>query len=92
MSGHVFHPGHHELHGVTVVVDASDGRTFIGRFDRVEDGRVQLLNVARHDPATGTRDDFIRKSHKFGVRVDATHLALPEGEVRALTPLAALAG
>lgn len=87
MSGHVFHPGHHELHGITVVIDATGPRTFIGRFDRVEDGRVQLLNVAPYDPASGSRDDFIRRSHKFGVVVALRHLALPESEVTAILTL-----
>lgn len=87
MSGHVFHPGHHDLHGITVVIDATGPRTFIGRFDRVEDGRVQLLNVAPYDPASGSRDDFVRRSHKFGVTVALKHLALPESEVIAIATL-----
>lgn len=87
MSGHVFHPGHHELHGVTVVVDATGGRTFIGRFDRVENGRVQLLNVATWDPSAGPREEFLRRSHKFGVAVGAPHLALPESDVTAILSL-----
>lgn len=90
MSGHVFHPGHHELHGVTVVVDASGARTYVGRFDRVEEGRVQLLNVAVHDAGAGTREEFLARSRKFGVRVDLKHLALPEGEVSGISPLAPL--
>ena len=89
MTGHVFHPGHHELHGVTVVVDAG-ARTFVGRFDKVEEGMVQLLNVGVHDSTATPREEFLRKSHKFGVRVDLKHLALPEAEVRSLVPLAEL--
>ena len=70
-----------------MVVDAAGARTFIGRFDRVEDGRVQLLNVAAYDPAAGSRDEFIRRSHKFGVAVALKHLALPESEVTAILTL-----
>lgn len=87
MTGHVFHPGHHHLHGITVVIDAGD-RTFVGRFDRVEDGKVQLLNVAVHDGTASPREEFLRKNLKFGVRVDLKHLALPEDQVRSLVPLA----
>lgn len=87
MSGHVFHPGHHDLHGITVVVDTVGPRTFIGRFDRIEDGRIQLLNVAPHDPAAGSRDEFVRRSHKFGVPAALGHLALPESDVTAILPL-----
>ena len=88
MSGHIFHPGHQELHGITVVVDTIDSHTYIGRFDRVEDGRLQLLNVAVYDPGVGGRDEFVRRSQKFGVRLDLKHLALPEPEVSKVTPLA----
>jgi hypothetical protein len=88
VSGHVFHPGHHELHGVTVVVDATGDRTFIGRFDRVEEGRILLLNVAVHDPAVGPREEFIRRSHTFGVAAGVKHLALPESDVTAILGLA----
>ena len=92
MSGHIFHPGHHDLHGVTVVVDASGSRTFVGRFDRVEDGRLQLLNVAVHDVASGPREEFLRRSHKFGIRVEHKHLAIPEADITAITPLSEVGG
>ncbi|MFI5234664.1 MAG: hypothetical protein ACHQXA_03045 [Gemmatimonadales bacterium] len=88
MSGHVFHPGHPELHGVTVVVDTVGPKTYIGRFDRVENGGMQLLNVATHDPDAGTREEFVRRSLKFGVRLDLKHLVLPEADVTGLVPLA----
>ncbi len=91
MSGHVFHPGHHQLHGITVVVDASGGRTYVGRFDRAEDGKVLLLNVAVHDPSGAPRDEFLGRSHKFGVKVDLKHLAIPEAEISGIVPLADLA-
>lgn len=89
MTGHLFHPGHQPLHGITVVVKAGS-RTFIGRFDRVEDGQLQLLNVAVHDPDTSAREEFLRRSRTFGVRVDLKHLVIAEAEVSAITPLADL--
>jgi hypothetical protein len=89
VSGHVFHHGHQQLHGVTVVVDAAS-HTYIGRYDRVEDGKLQLLNVAVHDAATAPREEFLRRSRTFGVRVDIKHLAIAEAEVSGITPLADL--
>jgi putative YphP/YqiW family bacilliredoxin len=29
----LFHPGHHELHGITVVIETHGSRTYVGRFD-----------------------------------------------------------
>ncbi|HXE56546.1 MAG TPA: hypothetical protein VNK43_00955 [Gemmatimonadales bacterium] len=89
MAGHVFHPGHHELHGVTVVLETSGGTTYVGRFHDVEGGVVRMHDVAVHDPAASDvgRDDFLRRTLKFGVRADRKFLTIPEGEVTRITPL-----
>jgi len=79
MSGHVFHPGHEELHGVTVVVEAPSGRTVVGRYhERTETG-VLLHDVAVHDPATTemSRADWIERQMKFGVKADHRHMVVP---------------
>ena len=75
MSGAVFHEGHHELHGITVVVDCSDGRTLIGRFDREQDGKVVLLN-ASVNPDPAARGEFVSRAYQFGVRPDESRLLL----------------
>ena len=49
MSGHVFHPGHDEWHGQTVVVFTSGPRTVVGRWDAVAGGQVRMMDVAVHD-------------------------------------------
>ncbi len=49
MSGHVFHPGHDEWHGQTVVVFTSGARTVVGRWDSVAAGEVRMMDVAVHD-------------------------------------------
>lgn len=79
MSGHVFHPGHEELHGVTVVVEGGAGRTWVGRYhERTEHG-VVLRDVATHDAATAAlpRDAWIERQIKFGVHSEARHLVVP---------------
>ena len=88
MSGHVFHPGHAELHGITVVVETHGARTYVGRYD-TEDGRgVHLLDVGVHeDSAQQSREDYIRKSAKFGVRSQHKHLVVPAEEVARITRL-----
>jgi hypothetical protein len=87
----VFHPGHHELHGVTVVVETSGPLTYVGRFDTEDAAGVHLLDVGVHDPAAGgTREDFVRRSARFGVRSDRKHLVVPLAEVARITPLGAM--
>ena len=87
----MFHPGHHELHGVTVVVETPGPLTYVGRFDTEDEAGVHLLDVGVHDAATGgTREDFVRRSARFGVRSDRKHLVVPLAEVARITPLGAM--
>ncbi len=79
-SGAVFHQGHHELHGITVVVDCDDGSTLIGRFDREQDDQTLLLNVAVHRDPDG-RDEFIARAHRFGVRTDADRMLVDRASI-----------
>jgi hypothetical protein len=82
-SGPVFHPGHHELHGITVVVETSGPRTYVGRFDTQDEHGVHLLDVAVHDGSapSPSREEFLRRSATFGVRVELKHVLVPGGEV-----------
>lgn len=90
MTGFVFHPGHQELHGVTVVVDGTDGRTWVGRFDREDERGVLLRDVAVWDPATvhHSVEEFLARTLKFGVRAEVRQLVLPSAEVRGIRRLA----
>jgi hypothetical protein len=89
MSGHVFHPGHHALHGITVVLDTTGPLTYVGRFDTQDDGGVHLLDVAVHDrsDATSSREEFLRRTLKFGVPVTRKQVMVPSGDVATLVPL-----
>ena len=53
MSGMVFHPGHEELHGITVVVEEASGRVYVGRYHERTDRGVLLLDASLHDPSNG---------------------------------------
>lgn len=94
MSGHVFHPGHQALHGITVVVQTKGARTYVGRFDTQDESGVHLLDVAVHDgtDATSSKDEFLRRTVKFGVRVERKHLLVPAPDVATISPLSAIAG
>jgi hypothetical protein len=89
VSGHVFHPGHEELHGVTVVVEGVSGRTWVGRYHERTDRGIVMHDVAIHDPAavSHAKAEWIARMLKFGVRVDARHLIVPEEERPAITRL-----
>lgn len=90
MSGHVFHPGHDELHGITVVLEGASGITYVGRWhEQVEKG-VVLHDVATHDPAAGqTRAEFLARTLKFGVKPEQKTVVVSE-EIRSIKKLAEL--
>jgi hypothetical protein len=88
MPGHVFHPGHAELHGITVVVETHGSRTYVGRYDSEDEQGVHILDVGVHEsPASVPKDEYIRKSAQFGVRSDYKHVVVPTGEVARITRL-----
>jgi hypothetical protein len=92
MTGFVLHPGHHELHGVTVVVETPGG-TVVGRFDTRDERGVHLVNVARHDPAESAEslETFLTRTRRFGVKAERKHLILSDLEVVRIRRLADLA-
>lgn len=88
MSGHVFHPGHEDLHGITVVVLGRSGRTYVGRYHERNEKGILLHDVGSHDPAAGgTREDYLARTVKFGVRSDQRHLLLVDDEVEGIRRL-----
>lgn len=91
MTGHVFHPGHAELHGITVVVETHESRTYVGRYD-IEDARgVHMLDVGVHEPnADVSQDEYIKKSAQFGVRSEHKHIIVPADQVVRITRLGEL--
>jgi len=87
MSGHVFHPGHHELHGVTVLVRTVDGALLVGRFDNEVPAGVRLLAVNRYDPArNGAPEEYLARLHQFGIPVDEPMVIVPKQSVETITP------
>ncbi|MBA2458760.1 MAG: hypothetical protein H0V43_07375 [Gemmatimonadales bacterium] len=90
---HVFHPGHHALHGITVVLETHGAETFLGRFDSEDERGVHLLDVGVHELGAGlSKEEYIRRSAKFGIGVDRKHLLVPRDAVARITPLGELGG
>jgi hypothetical protein len=92
MTGHVFHPGHAPLHGITVVLETKEGTTYIGRYDTEDETGVHMLDVGVHQlSAAVSRDDYIRKSARLGIRTEHKHIVIPSNQVLQITPLGELA-
>ena len=91
MSGHVFHPGHAELHGITVVVETTGSRTYVGRYDSEDDQGLHILDVGIHEePADLSKDEYIRKTARFGIKSQHRHLVIPRRDIARITRLAEL--
>jgi hypothetical protein len=89
MAGHVFHPGHEELHGVTVVIAGASGRTYVGRYHERGDRGVVLHDVGVHDPSVSPlgREEWLARQLRCGVAVDHRTLVVPEAEAGELRRL-----
>jgi len=89
MTGHVFHPGHQELHGVTVVLETRGSRTYVGRFHSQDEAGVQLHDVGVHDAAAGgvSKEEFLRRCDKFGIRSEHRDLLVPSSDVASISRL-----
>ena len=85
----VFHPGHHELHGVTVVLETRGARTYVGRFDSQDESGVHLLDVGVHEGGEQqSREEYLKRTLKFGVRAEQKHVLVPASQVVGITRLA----
>jgi hypothetical protein len=90
MTGHVFHPGHSELHGITVVLETADA-TYVGRYHEETPKGILLHDVSEHlDLAS--RAEFIQRTLKFGVKTTHRHLTVPTGHVKRLVRLVEWSG
>jgi hypothetical protein len=78
----VFHPGHDALHGVTVVMTGTSGRTYLGRWHEQGARGVTMRNVAIHDPAENPLplDAWLAKQEKFGVAATEKMFIVPTEE------------
>ncbi len=85
MSGHVFHPGHDELHGVTVVVTGASGRTYLGRWHERAARGVTMKDVAIREPDSDVMlDAWLARQRKFGLDASEKFLIVPNDEVGAV--------
>ncbi len=73
---------------MTVVVETTGPLTYVGRFDSEDPAGLHLFDVGIHDGASGgSREDYVRRSARFGIRADRKQLVVPRAEVSRITPL-----
>lgn len=71
-----------------MVVETEGALTYVGRFDSEDEAGVHLLDVGVHDAAAGgSKDDYVRRSARFGIRAERKHLVVPRHEVARITRL-----
>jgi len=92
MTGHVFHPGHHELHGITVVLETAGPVTYVGRFDTQDDEGLHLKDVAVHQEGADprTKSKFLADCGKFGIPARRKSVTVPAYQVIRISRLAEL--
>ena len=70
------------------MVETGSALTYIGRFDTEDEAGVHLLDVGVHDAATGgSKDEYLRRSAKFGVRAERPHVVVPSQKVARIIKL-----
>jgi len=89
----VFHPGHDELHGFTVVLHTNGPMTYVGRWDAIVGGRIVLNDAATHrDGDEGlSKRQYLERLARTGPLPTRQRLAVPESEVASAQKLGDLA-
>lgn len=79
----MLHERREELHGITVVMTGTSGKTYLGRFHETTARGIAMRDVAVHDPATAghERDAWIERAGRFGIPVEHKLLVVPAEEV-----------
>lgn len=84
------HRNRHDLHGITVVVDTAE-RLYVGRLDTADDREIVLKDVGWHEDA-GSREEYLARTAKFGVKRRDGMVTIPTGDVTRCEPLAEAVG
>ncbi len=71
------------------MVETNGPLTYVGRYDSEDQHGVHMLDVGVHDASAdqGSKDDYVRKSAKFGIRTNHKHLIVPMQQVFRITKL-----
>jgi hypothetical protein len=73
---------------MTVVVETAGAATYVGRYDREDSAGVHLLDVGVHNVDSAiAKEEYIKRSSKFGVRGEHRHVVIPADKVARITQL-----
>jgi len=89
-----FHSDKGELHGITVVVETTGDRVWVGRCDEETDAGIVLLDADHHDDGDGGKSnaDYLSFAAKYGVFKKHERVVVPRAEIAAVKRLGELAG
>ena len=84
-----FHSHKGEFHGITVVVDTTGPRIFVGRCWEMNDEQVVLLDVDEHEDGQDGRskEEFVHQAAKVGVWKKHNQIVLPMSSVASVSKL-----
>ncbi|MFH1279472.1 MAG: hypothetical protein ABIK65_13960 [Candidatus Eisenbacteria bacterium] len=81
-----FHQGKHRFHGMTLVVDTTGPKVYIGRCDDLDDEWIVLVDVETHDEGTAGlgKEEYIRKAARVGYEGVHRRMILSAREVQSI--------
>ncbi|MAE60147.1 MAG: hypothetical protein CMJ49_02195 [Planctomycetaceae bacterium] len=84
-----FHDNLGALHGITVVVELTDGGVIVGRCHEATDEQVLLHDADVHHEADGelSRADYLKRAAQWGVFAKHKSLRVAGDQVTQITPL-----
>ena len=82
-----FHNHKHELHGITVVVEAGS-ELYVGRCDDIDDERVFMLDVDVHSgDDENERAEYLKRAAEWGVFAKHKRLVIDKANVTSIRRL-----
>ena len=72
------------------MVETTGSLTYVGRYDSEDARGVVMLDVGIHDASAGggSKEEYVARSAKFGIRSDRKQLVIPTGQVTRISKLA----
>ena len=88
-----FHNDKGELHGITVVVETTGRRVYVGRCDEERPEGIVLLDADHHDDGADGKStgDYLKFAARYGIFKKHDRLVVPRAQIRRVTPLGKLA-
>ena len=86
-----FQPDHQnrgELHGITVVIETSGARMYVGRYDQEQNGLIVVRDADVFEDGQGSKEEYLSRAAQLGVWKKHEQLSIPSAEVLSIRKLA----